>query len=113
MHMCTELLNIFINYLKFLIIKILEGIQAEIKSITPYDNPENWQLTEPVQEQGELHWGWAKIIWNETLSGSQETGSQHRRRGREDDTLYRGKTRHKSQNRFATSLLTSHRHLLW
>lgn len=51
MHMCTELLNIFINYLKFLIIKILEGIQAEIKSITPHDNPENWQLTEPVQGQ--------------------------------------------------------------
>lgn len=58
MHMCTELLNIFINYLKFLIIKILEGIQAEIKSITPHDNPENWQLTEPVQGQST---GWTSL----------------------------------------------------
>lgn len=94
MYMCTELLNIFINYLNFLIMKILEGIQAEDKSITPHDKPENLaahRSSARTVNRANFSGAGVKIIWNETLSGSQATGSQHRRRGREDSTLIEAK----------------------
>lgn len=63
----------FINYLKFLIIKILEGIQAEDKSITPHDNPENLaahRSSARTVNRVNFTGAGAKIIWNEILSGS-------------------------------------------
>lgn len=65
MRACAKLLNILINHWNVLILKILEGIKAEGKSIKPCDNSESLEAhrvscNQGQQDQIRLWWGDAK-----------------------------------------------------